>query len=342
LKILFAIQGTGNGHISRARDLVPLLKEHAETDVLISGIQADVDPGFETQFRLHGMGFIFGKKGSVDFIRTFRKCISRRFLQEVRELPVDDYDLVINDFEPVSAWAARLKGIPCISLSHQYAVVHGNSPRSSKKDWMGKMILAYYAPVQKGYGFHFQPYAPNIFTPVIRQEIRNLRVSEGNYATVYLPAYDDERITRVLEAVPGVQWQVFSRHCLKETKKDNIWIRPIENKAFLRSMAGSRAVLCGAGFETPAEALYLGKKLLVIPMKNQFEQQCNAAALEQMGVKTMKSLKRKHAAQIGEWLENGLSIRIQYPDLSRDLIRTILQDAQELPKPQPLSLMSFF
>jgi hypothetical protein len=32
-------------------------------------------------------------------------------------------------------------------------------------------------------------------------------------------------------------------------------------------------------FETPAEALFLGKKLLVIPMTGQYEQECNAAAL---------------------------------------------------------------
>ncbi|NDC42475.1 MAG: glycosyl transferase, partial [Chitinophagia bacterium] len=42
MKILFAIQGTGNGHLSRARDVYPELLKYGETDVLISGIQADV------------------------------------------------------------------------------------------------------------------------------------------------------------------------------------------------------------------------------------------------------------------------------------------------------------
>ena len=342
MKILYAIQGTGNGHITRARDLIPLLKDNCTTDILVSGIQADVDTGFPLDYRLHGMGFIFGKKGNVDFIKTFRKCITRAFIREVKELPVEDYDLIINDFEPVSAWAARMKGVPCISLSHQYAVVHGNTPKPLKNDWMGKMILAHYAPVQKGYGFHFQSYAPQIFTPVIRREVRNLQVKEGDYACVYLPSYDDERLFRVLSEVRETNWQVFSKHCRKETRQGNLWIRPIENRAFLESMAGSLAVLCGAGFETPAEALYLGKKLMVIPMKNQFEQQCNAASLEQMGVKTLKSLKRKHAPQISEWIKNGIPIRIDYPDQSARIVASVLEDAKNIPRPRPLSAFSIF
>lgn len=340
MKILFAIQGTGNGHIARAGDLVPLLKEMAQTDVLISGIQADVEPEFPIDYRLHGMGFIFGKKGNVDFMQTFRKCITKQFVSEIKKLPVQNYDLVINDFEPVSAWAAKLRGVPCVSLSHQYAVIHGNAPKSERNDWLGKMILANYAPVQKGYGFHFQAYAPNIFTPVIRQEIRNLRISTGNHISVYLPAYDDERIIRVLSEITDVNWEVFSKHCNREYRKDHIRIRKIENHSFLKSMASCRGVLCGAGFETPAEALFLGKKLMVIPMKNQYEQQCNAAALEQMGVASLRSLKRKHTTAISEWVKNGIAIRVQYPDQNKAILRSILQDAADLPKPKPLQMLN--
>lgn len=340
MKILYAIQGTGNGHISRARDLVPLLREMAETDVLISGIQADVEPGFPIDFRLHGMGFIFGKKGNVDFIRTFQKCITRKFLKEVQNLPVEKYDLVINDFEPVSAWASKLKGVPCVSLSHQYAVIHGNAPKSARNDWMGKMILANYAPVQKGYGFHFQAYAPNIFTPVIRQEVRNLRVSAGRHICVYLPAYDDERILKVLACMPEIEWDVFSKHCSREIRTNHIRIRKIENRSFLKSMASCRGVLCGAGFETPAEALFLGKKLMVIPMKNQFEQQCNAAALEQMGVAWIRSLKKKHTETITDWINNGIAMKVQYPEQNKAILRNILSNAADLPRPRPLKMLN--
>lgn len=330
MKILFAIQGTGNGHISRARDIIPFLQKYAELDVLVSGIQADVELGFPIRFRLKGMGFIFGKKGAVDLVQTFRKCVTRDFLKEIKKLPVKDYDLVINDFEPVSAWAAKVQGVPCISLSHQFAVLHSLSPKPEKTDWVGRMILNNYAPVSQGFGFHFKAYAHNIFTPLIRQEIRNLNPTKGSHITVYLPAYSNEKIIRVLSQIPGEEWQVFSKHSKKTFQIANISIQPIENKAFIKSLETAAAVLCGAGFETPAEALFLGKKLMVIPMKNQYEQQCNAAALAEMGVRTLKKLKRKYVLQIKDWLAHSRAIQVDYPDETEAIIRHLL--VTELPE----------
>ena len=62
MKILYAIQGTGNGHISRARDIIPLLQKKGDLDILISGIQADVELPYEVKYKLKGLSFIFGKK----------------------------------------------------------------------------------------------------------------------------------------------------------------------------------------------------------------------------------------------------------------------------------------
>ena len=84
--------------------------------------------------------------------------------------------------------------------------------------------------------------------------------------------------------------------------------------AFTNSLARSAGVLCGAGFETPAEALYLGKKLLVVPMRNQYEQSCNAAALANMGVPVVKNLKDKSLDVIDQWLQYGLVVPVAYPD----------------------------
>ena len=46
MKVLYAIQGTGNGHLSRAGEIVPMLNEYAQVDILISGSQADIKPNF--------------------------------------------------------------------------------------------------------------------------------------------------------------------------------------------------------------------------------------------------------------------------------------------------------
>lgn len=325
MKILFAIQGTGNGHLSRARDVYPELAKYGDVDVLISGIQADVDVPFPVKYKMYGMSFIFGKRGGVDILDTAKKLKLFRLLKDIRNLPVEDYDLVINDFEPVSAWACKRKGVPCISVSHQYAVLHPAAPQPDSTDLMGKLVLQRYAPVTAGYGFHFKAFGENIFTPVIRREIRDLVVTNEGHYTVYLPAYSDETIVKHLSQFPNVQWFVFSKHNKQPFVSGNVSVMKIDNRAFIKSMASATGVLCGAGFEGPAEAMYLGKKVLVIPMLTQYEQQCNAAGAAVMGATVIKTLDEKHYGTICQWLMEGSPIHVEYPDITADIIDNIMQ-----------------
>lgn len=325
MKILYAIQGTGNGHISRARDIVPILSKFGELDILLSGIQADVSLDFPVRYKFRGLSLIFGKKGGVDVLATFRESNLHRLLDEIKSLPVAQYDLVISDFEPVSAWACLMQGMPCIGLSHQAAVAHKKAPRPKKFDPIGRMVLKNYAPVTEQYGFHFQAYAEGIYTPVIRQQIRELAVSDEGHYTVYLPAYDDERITRVLSTFKKTRWEVFSKRSKTAYGKGNVFIQPVNNEAFLTSMASATGILCGAGFETPAEVLFLGKKLMVVPMRGQYEQQCNSAALKEMGVPVIKNLKKKHWPKIEKWLAGGIVPKVFYPDETEQILTSIVE-----------------
>ncbi|MEJ7769757.1 MAG: glycosyltransferase family protein [Chitinophagaceae bacterium] len=324
MKILYAIQGTGNGHLSRARDIVPLLQRKGELDLIISGIQADISLPYPIKYRFKGLSFIFGKKGGVDLMQTYRKSNMRRLLTEINRLPVEDYDLIINDFEPVSAWACYIKSLPCISLSHQAAVLNKNAPRPKHVDMVGKALLNYYAPVTERYGFHFKAYDHNIFTPVIRQQVRELQPRNDGHYTVYLPAYDDSRIIKVLSACRHARWQVFSKHNKYPFVEKNVSVSPVTNDAFVNSLVGAEGVICGAGFETPAEALYLKKKLMVIPMKNQYEQSCNAAALKAMGVPVLKGLKKKYCDKINEWTLDDTVVGVDYPDNTSEIIDDVV------------------
>ncbi|MDN5204942.1 glycosyltransferase family protein [Fulvivirgaceae bacterium BMA10] len=326
MKILYAIQGTGNGHLSRARDIIPVLQKQGDLDILVSGIQADVSIPYEIKYRLKGLSFIFGKQGGVDIWKTYLKSNSRRLQKEIKSLPIQDYDLIINDFEPVSAWAAYLKGKPCIGLSHQAAVIDKDSPKPKKTDRTGKLILRHYAPTSQYYGFHFQSYNDNIFTPVIRKQIRNLDVTNDGHFTVYLPAYSDKKLIKVLSEIKEVKWEVFSKHNKKPVRHENIYIQPVTNESFIESFASCSGILCGAGFETPAEALYLNKKLMVIPMKGQYEQHCNAAAVKAMGVPVLKSLKKKRIDKIKDWINNGEIIKVNYPDITEHIIDKLIRN----------------
>ena len=324
MKILFAIQGTGNGHLSRARDVYPELAKYGDVDVLISGIQADVSVPFPVKYKRYGMSFIFGKRGGVDILDTVKKSKLFRLLRDIKEFPITSYDLVINDFEPVSAWACKRKNIPCISVSHQCAVLNKNAPQPAAGDPMGKLVLERYAPVTAAYGFHFKAFAENIFTPVIRKEIRELTPTDKGHYTVYLPAYDDATIVKHLSQFKSARWEVFSKHNKEPFVSGNVSVKKIDNRGFIESMASSTGVLCGAGFEGPAEAMFLGKKILVIPMVTQYEQHCNAAGAAAMGATVIKTLDEKHYGTIHQWLAEGQHIKVDYPDITAEIIQKII------------------
>lgn len=327
MKVLYAIQGTGNGHLSRANDIVPILKKKVDLDVLVSGIQADLKSPFEIDYKMQGLSFIFGKHGGVDIWKTIERSNLRKLWNEIHSLPVENYDLVINDFEMVSSRAAHLKGVPCVSLSHQSAVLHPNAPRPKEIDLMGIFILRHYAPTDKQFGFHFKPYSENIFTPVIRKEIREREPRNDGHYSVYLPAYGDETLIRQLSTFKKVKWQVFSKHSNKKYTEGNVEIFPIENKSFIDSMVNCEGVLCGAGFETPAEALFLKKKVMVIPMKSQYEQHCNAAALKSMGIPVLKNLKDRHLPKIKQWIKFGETVEVDYPDRTEEIVDFVLSQS---------------
>lgn len=326
MKVLYAIQGTGNGHLCRAMDVIPCLQKRAEVDILLSGTQTDIQLPFEVKYRMRGLSFIFGKSGGVDLWKTFTHSRIRTFLKEINSLPVSDYDFVISDFEPVSAWACYLNDKDCIGLSHQAAAIHKDAPPTEEVDRLGKFILENYAPSSVSYGFHFKKYSDTIHTPVIRAQVREQNVVDNGHYTVYLPSYDDKLLIKYLSRFPAVQWEVFSKHNKYPLKVKNVYIQPIHNERFIESMATSSGVLCGAGFETPAEALFLKKKLLVIPMKKQYEQHLNAAALKEIGVPVIKNLKPKNDEIIQSWLEHKQGIDVYYENNIQEIVDKILEN----------------
>ena len=323
MKILYAFQGTGNGHASRALEIIPHLQRRGEVDILVSGSQYEIGLPFNIKYKLHGLGFVFGKKGGIDLISTLKDLNLKKVYKEIKMLPVKEYDLVINDFEPISAWACLFRNVPIISLSNQNALLNEKNS-AFKKFRLERLIIKYYAPAKNKFGFHFKTHSSSTFLPIIRKEIRYRNITNKGHYTVYLPSYSDEKIVKVLSKVKDIKWQVFSKKTKEHQFFHNITILPINDDAFIRSMASAKGVICGAGFATPTEALYLRKKLLVIPMKNQYEQQCNAVTLKEMGVTVVKKLSKKQLPKIEKWINTNKIVEVHYPDVTEDMLDAII------------------
>lgn len=325
MKILYAIQGTGNGHISRAREIVPLLQQYGELDLLISGTQADVSLTQPIKYKFHGFSYIFGKKGGIDFWKTYKVMNLPQFWRDLHAIPLEDYDLIINDFEPLTAWACRLKKIRSVSLSHQASFLSPKTPRPAKSGGLAELIFKYYAPTTDHVGFHFKSYDDFIHTPVIRSEIRNLNPKNQGHYTVYLPAVDDKILVKYLHALPNIQWQVFSKHQKTPYQHGNVQVKHINNELFNKSLENCEGLLTGGGFEGPAEALFLGKKVLLIPMKNQFEQECNAEAARLMGVPVVRQIDAQFVDQLKAWVQSEQKITVDFPNQTAQIIEYVVQ-----------------
>jgi uncharacterized protein (TIGR00661 family) len=142
---------------------------------------------------------------------------------------------------------------------------------------------------------------------------------------IYLPAYDDKKLVKRLIKISNVKWQIFSKHTKTPYHIENISVFPISGADFVESVVTSSGVMCGAGFETPAEVLHLNKKLLVIPMKSQYEQHCNAAALKKLGVSVLKKLKKKSIKKIQQWIDQSKVLDIVYPHVTGLAVERLME-----------------
>lgn len=321
MKILYGIQATGNGHLSRAKDIIPVLKKYGELDLLTSGSTAEVKLNHPVKFQHKGFGFSFGNTGGVDFIESFKKADLFSLAKDIRKLPVSDYDLILSDFEPITAWAARFAGAKAVGISHQASFLSKKVPVLSGIHY-GDYIMKTYAPTAEKIGFHYEKYDDFIYTPIIRQEIRNLSPSNAGHFTVYLPAYHDDFIFDKVSRFPDKKWHIFSKKSKEIYTRQNVEFHPVSEKEFLQSVESCAGFLTGGGFQGTSEALFLGKKLLVVPMFHQFEQQSNAVALEKMGAAIIWNAKDWN--KLESWLHEGISIKKDYPDETEKIIESIM------------------
>jgi uncharacterized protein (TIGR00661 family) len=326
MKILYAVQATGNGHISRAMELLPHLRVYGQVDVFLSGANSQLKADLPVRYRSKGLTLFYNNDGGLDYPKIIRNLNPLRVWKEVKELPVEKYDVVVNDFECITSLACALKKIPSVNFGHQASFQSALTPRPAKKDIVGERILKHFARATGYLGLHFERYDDFIFTPVIKKEVLHAKPLLKNHITVYLSSYCDEVLLKYFNRLHSFRFQVFSRQVKEPVVNGNTTFIPVNNRLFTESMINSSGVITGAGFETPAEALQLQKKLMVIPIRGQYEQLCNAAALERLGVKLLQKIDESFTASFYEWIDSNTQIPVSYNDVAPGLINNLLEN----------------
>jgi uncharacterized protein (TIGR00661 family) len=334
MRILYGVQSTGNGHITRARAMAKALADQGlAVDYLFSGRPADqfFDMEIFGSYRLCEGFTLAIENGRLSALGTMRRAAPRRFLRQVRELDLEPYDLVVTDFEPVTAWAARLRGKPTIGIGHQYAF-HYPIPRP-RGHYHQRLLMRWMAPAQIMLGLHWHHFDAPLLPPIapIAEPAAD---RDPGLIIVYLPFEAPATIQALATAFPDSRFAVYHPDANPglASPPHIRWHRP-NRPGFLAELTRCGGVICNAGFELASEALQLGVKLLVKPVRGQSEQQANALALERL--RLGRATTQLDPAVVREWLETGPAVRVRFPNVAAAVARWIAEGHD--PDIQPLS-----
>ncbi|WP_043315549.1 MJ1255/VC2487 family glycosyltransferase [Microbulbifer sp. HZ11] len=330
MKILYGVQGTGNGHISRARAMAEAFQQFPDLEVqwLFSGRPPEklfAMEAFGDYWWREGLTFVH-KEGKIDKLATARQLDLRKLLKDIRDLPVNDFDLVISDFEPVTAWAAKKRKCPSLGLGHQYAF--NFAIPTPAFGWVARSIMKAFAPVPVSLGMHWYHFGHPILPPIAHAH-EEPAPAEQDHILVYLPFEHAAPLLQHLAQLP----QQFIVYGLPTDlpKADNITLKAPSVEGFRHDVATARAVICNSGFELIAETLTLGKPILTRPLKGQFEQEANGMALKELQL--AKVVEHIDALTIGRWLEEQpRGVRIAWPDVAHAIVQWIADGRSESPQ----------
>ena len=325
MKILYGIQATGNGHISRSRVMAKYLKQcGVDVTYLFSGREKenlfDMEIFGDYMYR-EGLTFVT-TAGKMDYLQTLKTNNVFSLFKDILTLDIDQYDLIITDFEPITAWAAKRAGKKSLAIGHQYAF--GPNTPVAGENFIAKFIMKHFAPAQQSFGLHWSKFDNNVLPPII--DVTLSRSTESGPIVVYLPFEDQHYVTELLNDYPEFH---FVQYCqgLEHGHQGNVDLRTACHDGFKADLKRASGVICNSGFELNSECIHLGIPILTKPINGQMEQQSNALAIEQLGYgQVMIELDSK---VIWQWLTNlPQQPQRPTPDVAKEIVSWLLSGQQ--------------
>ena len=311
MNILYGVQATGNGHISRSREIIRCLRKIGHNIfVILSGrdpaLLWDMDE-FQPYSTFKGLTFST-YRGKIKYFQTLINLDFKQFFTDIGAFDASSYDIVITDFEPVTAWIASRHKKQSIGIGHQYAFYKkiptaGSNPFAS-------YIIRHFASVDFPIGLHWHHFNESILPPVVPMFNNGRRPVIENKILVYLPFEEPEDIFKLLKSFSNYNFYVYHKF-EKPSLKENIRLCPFSRNGFLKDLMECSGVITNAGFELVSEALALGKKILIKPLAGQMEQLSNARAIEILNIGQV--MKRFDMARVEAFLKRPQATSINYP-----------------------------
>jgi len=296
MKIHYGILSQGQGHLVRSAEMIRTLRARGHTvDVLVAGdpppVYARTTLGEFAYERLPNLVLRDGKLDKWGTFSSFTASVPRRLsvINQLRKnLSRKRVDLVFTDFEPLTALAARLAGVPCVGLSGQYRITRTDSPfpKAPFDRAVALAIMRTWTPgLHHYFAVSFSPAHParprtDVVAPIIDVRVREQAPRHGGFFLAYLYSYPKER---VLEALRGHgPFRVYGFDV--DERVGEVEFRRTDRASFVQDLASCEGVVLNGSFQAVCEAVVLGKPVLSIPFGGQYEERFNANLVEICGL----------------------------------------------------------
>jgi len=124
-----------------------------------------------------------------------------------------------------------------------------------------------------------------VVPPLIDERIKQGEYCAGERDLCYFlnPGFVEEMISYYVNH-PEQQADIFADEPPSAEIPANVEMHTSSRERFLAAMLRCRRMICTAGFDTVAEAFYLGVPVFLIPTLNHYEQYCNALDAARTGM----------------------------------------------------------
>ncbi|MDN3690671.1 glycosyltransferase family protein [Cyclobacterium jeungdonense] len=315
MKFLFIVQGEGRGHMTQAMVIGELLLKQGHeigAVVLGSSTRRRVPDYFLDAFpcpihRIQSPNFVTDKANkAIKMGATLWDNLKKlpRYTASIRKLDqvvvAEKPDCVLNFYDMLGGIYAMIYPYRSsfVVIGHQYLIYHTDftfaQPGGIQKQlfklntkitcWNASKIIALslWKPERMSAVKNF-----SVWPPMVRKSVRTALPYSGDFFLVYIvnSGYARE-IFELAKNFPDITIVAFwdaGEMPQKYQPLANLTFHQIDDRLFIEKLSQCKAYLSTAGFESIAEAMYLRKKTLMVPVEGQYEQQCNALDAQKSG-----------------------------------------------------------
>ncbi|MFK7951704.1 MAG: glycosyltransferase family protein [Ekhidna sp.] len=307
MKYIFIVQGEGRGHMTQAISLFKILSEagHEVSHVVVGKSKRRELPDFVGKqincpiTRLDSPNFVADKhQKSVNFTRTIFFNLRRmsHFISSVNSIDKivkeEKPDAIINFYDFLGGLYFLIKKpkIKHIAIAHQFILNHSTFefPKGRVYDklsmLLGNRLTSIKADLVLSLSFQPLESEPSknliVTPPLLREEIKQQKITEEDHFLIYMVNHGySTQIEEFHKKYPSIPLHCFwdKPGVPKEQKiDDTLTFHQLDDIKFIELMASCKGYLTTAGFESICEAMYMGKPVLMVPVKGHYEQSCNA------------------------------------------------------------------